>query len=162
MMGYLESLGAIQNVFRAQTRDQLLVVYGTLSAAEGKFLQRFSLAFRRLLGAVSIDKNGDWGRVVYVGAALEDMIGYLNREHPRTLGLRSRKITTDVPRVILSHHPGSSDQSFEWPTFPARVDHGVTICANDRRSFGGAFCLLLGLCEAESMVRLGIAVANSP
>ena len=92
MMGYFKSLGAIQNVFRAQTRDQLLVGLGTLSAAEGKFLQRFSLAFRRLLGAVSIDKNGDWGRVVYVGAALEDMIGYLNREHPRTLGLRSRKI----------------------------------------------------------------------
>lgn len=91
MRGYIEGLGRIHAVFRAETRSQLEAGVRTLYLAEKKFRSAFPMAPLAFLGALR-EENGIWDDVVYIHVTLKKLQSYLEMEMPRMEQFRLRRV----------------------------------------------------------------------
>jgi hypothetical protein len=93
LRSYVESLGAIQDVFRREIEPQLVKAYHILESAYTKFVDRFSGARIFALAAISMDQNNKYvGEVIYVESTRQRLLDYFGAEEKSMDNFRHRFI----------------------------------------------------------------------
>jgi len=93
LRSYIESLGAIQKVFREQTETSLVAAFRCMLSARQRFVDRFPNEGTFALAAASIDEHDNYiGEISYIDAALKELQEYFGSEMVSMENFRHRRV----------------------------------------------------------------------